>query len=74
MTKTMERVKKDEDRQAKSLEELEQGAAAIAERKKEAAGMSLSAQYGIDLTISRGTAKAESSSWKESIQSRSRHL
>jgi len=68
MTKTMDRVKKDEDRQAKSLEELEQGAAAIAERKKEAAGKSLSAQYGIELMI-RGTAKAKSSSWKESIQS-----
>jgi hypothetical protein len=40
MTKTMDRVKKDEDRQAKSLEELEQCAADIAERKKEAAGMS----------------------------------
>jgi hypothetical protein len=39
MTKTMDRVKKDEDRQAKSLEELEQGAADIDERKKEAAGM-----------------------------------
>jgi hypothetical protein len=38
MTKTMDRVKKDEDRQAKSLEELEQGAEDIAERKKEAAG------------------------------------
>ena len=42
MTKTMDRVKKDEDRQAKSLEELEQGAEDIAERKKEAAGMSQS--------------------------------
>jgi structural maintenance of chromosome 1 len=42
MTKTMDRVKKDEDRQAKSLEELEQGAADIDERKKEAAGMSFS--------------------------------
>ena len=40
MTKTMDRVKKDEERQAKSLEALEQGAADIAERKKEAAGMS----------------------------------
>jgi len=40
MTKTMDRVKKDEERQAKSLEELEQGAADIAERKQEAAGKS----------------------------------
>jgi len=49
MTKTMERVKKDEERQSKSLEELEQGAADIAERKKEAAGMSLFLlMYGID--------------------------
>ena len=53
MTKTMERVEKDEDRQAKSLEELEQGAAAIAERKKEAAGMSLSFQDVNELTIQR---------------------
>lgn len=37
MTRTMERVKKDEDRQAQSLEELEQGAADIAQRKDEAA-------------------------------------
>ena len=53
MTKTMERVKKDEDMQAKSLEELEQGAAAIAERKKEAAGMLLSLQDVNELTIQR---------------------
>jgi hypothetical protein len=38
LTRTMDRVKKDEDRQAKSLEELEQGAADIAQRKDEAAG------------------------------------
>jgi len=49
MTKTMDRVKKDEERQAKSLEELEQGAADIAERKKEAAGMTLFIlMYGTD--------------------------
>ena len=53
MTKTMERVKKDEDRQAKSLEELEQGAAAIAERKKEAAGMLQTLQDVNELTIQR---------------------
>jgi structural maintenance of chromosome 1 len=41
MTRTMERVKKDEDRQAKSLEELEQGAADVARRKDEAAGTSI---------------------------------
>jgi hypothetical protein len=40
MTRTMDRVKKDKDRQAKSLEELEQGAEDIAARKNEAAGMS----------------------------------
>ena len=37
MTRTMDRVKKDEDRQAQSLEELEQGASDIAQRKDEAA-------------------------------------
>ena len=49
----MDRVKKDEERQSKSLEELEQGAAAIAERKKEAAGMLLSLQDVNELTIQR---------------------
>jgi len=53
MTKTMDRVKKDEERQSKSLEELEQGAADIAERKKEAAGMSPSLQCDTELTIQR---------------------
>jgi hypothetical protein len=53
MTKTMDRVKKDEDRQAKSLEELEQGAADIAERKKEAAGKSPSPRTDTALMIQR---------------------
>lgn len=38
MTKTVERVKKDEARQAESLETLQEGAAAIAGRMEEAAG------------------------------------
>lgn len=38
MTKTVERVKKDEERQAESLASLEEGAAAINERMEEAAG------------------------------------
>jgi hypothetical protein len=45
MTRTVDRVKKDEERQAKSLEELEQGSADIAQRKEEAAGMSLSQPF-----------------------------
>jgi hypothetical protein len=49
----MDRVKKDEDRQAKSLEELEQGAADIAERKKEAAGMSPPPRTDTGLMIQR---------------------
>lgn len=39
MTKTVERVKKDEERQAESLASLEEGAAAINARMEEAAGM-----------------------------------
>jgi hypothetical protein len=73
MTKTMDRVKKDEDRQAKSLEELEQGAEDIAERKKEAAGMSPPPRTDTAL-ITRGTAKAEPGGRKESVESRFRHL
>lgn len=53
MTKTMDRVKKDEERQAKSLEELEQGAEDIAERKKEAAGMSPPPRTDTALMIQR---------------------
>lgn len=41
MTKTVERVKKDEERQAESLASLEEGAAAINARMEEAAGMSI---------------------------------
>jgi hypothetical protein len=53
MTKTMDRVKKDEERQAKSLEELEQGAADIAERKNEAAGKPLPPRTDTALMIQR---------------------
>jgi structural maintenance of chromosome 1 len=38
LSRVMERVQKDEDRQADSLKELEQGAADIGRRKDEAAG------------------------------------
>jgi hypothetical protein len=51
LTRTMDRVKKDEDRQAKSLEELEQGAADIAQRKDEAAGTFSARWSGIELIV-----------------------
>lgn len=40
LTRTMDRVQKDEERQAESLASLEEGAAAINERMTEAAGTS----------------------------------
>lgn len=67
LSRVMERVQKDEDRQADSLRELEQGAADIARRKDEAAGKSLFWAYCSDADCSRSTEEEEPGGGEEPV-------